>query len=309
MSVIATSNLTMQFGEQRALDSLTVDVPSGVTGLVGANGAGKTTFMSLLLGLRSPTSGQVLVFGFDPQVRGAELRALIGYGPERNILPADMPAVDFVKHMSELRGMPRSEAKGRASDALWLVGLGEERARALGTMSTGQRQRVKLAQAMASDPSMLLLDEPTDGLDPVQRDEMLSLIRKINREFGIDVLLSSHLLEEVERICDHIVALDSGSLVAQGRLVDLIGDQQGVVVELAEIADYPHAFADVVSQLRDSGLTVSHGDAAPRMEVVGADVGMVADVVRDAIVDANARVVRIETRRRRLEDVFSVGGQ
>jgi len=224
-------------------------------------------------------------------------------------LPADMPAVDFVKHMSELRGMPRSEAKGRASDALWLVGLGEERARALGTMSTGQRQRVKLAQAMASDPSMLLLDEPTDGLDPVQRDEMLSLIRKINREFGIDVLLSSHLLEEVERICDHIVALDSGSLVAQGRLVDLIGDQQGVVVELAEIADYPHAFADVVSQLRDSGLTVSHGDAAPRMEVVGADVGMVADVVRDAIVDANARVVRIETRRRRLEDVFSVGGQ
>ena len=309
MSVIATSNLTMQFGEQRALDSLTVDVPSGVTGLVGANGAGKTTFMSLLLGLRSPTSGQVLVFGFDPQVRGPELRALIGYGPERNILPADMPAVDFVKHMSELRGMPRSEAKGRASDALWLVGLGEERARALGTMSTGQRQRVKLAQAMASDPSMLLLDEPTDGLDPVQRDEMLSLIRKINREFGIDVLLSSHLLEEVERICDHIVALDSGRLVAQGRLVDLIGDQQGVVVELAEIADYPHTFADVVSQLRDSGLTVSHGDAAPRMEVVGADVGMVADVVRDAIVDANARVVRIETRRRRLEDVFSVGGQ
>ena len=297
----------MQFGAQRALDSLDVEVQSGVTGLVGANGAGKTTLMSLVLGLRTPTAGQALVLGLDPRTKGAELRAQIGYGPERNVVPEDMPASDFVKHMAEVRGMPRGEARGRASDALWLVGLGEERARALGTMSTGQRQRVKLAQAIASDPALLLLDEPTDGLDPVQRDEMLSLIRQVSREYGIDVMLSSHLLEEVERICDHIVALDAGQLVAQGRLEDLIGDEQGVVLELAEIADQPRAFDDVVSQLAESGLDVRHGEVESRIEVIGPDADLVADLVRDAVADANARVIRIERRRRRLEDIFSVG--
>ena len=307
MSIITTSGLTMQFGAQRALDSLNVDVQSGVTGLVGANGAGKTTLMSLVLGLRAPTAGQAWVLGFDPQTSGAQLRAQIGYGPERNAVPEDMAASDFVKHMAEVRGMPRSEARGRASDSLWLVGLGEERARALGTMSTGQRQRVKLAQAIASDPALLLLDEPTDGLDPVQRDEMLSLIRQVSREYGIDVMLSSHLLEEVERICDHIVALDAGRLVAQGRLEDLIGDEQGVVVELAETADQPRAFEDVVSRLSQSGLDVRHGEVESRMEVIGPDADLVADRVRDAVAYANARVVRIERRRRRLEDLFSVG--
>ena len=297
----------MQFGAQRALDSLNVAVQSGVTGLVGANGAGKTTLMSLVLGLRVPTAGQTRVLGLDPRAEGAQLRAQIGYGPERNVLPQDTPASDFVKHMAEVRGMPRNEARGRASDALWLVGLGEERARSLGTMSTGQRQRVKLAQAIASDPALLLLDEPTDGLDPVQRDEMLSLIRQVSREYGIDVLLSSHLLEEVERICDHIVALDAGRLVAQGRLEDLVGDEQGVAVELAETADQLHAFNDVVSRLSESGLEVRHGEVGSRMEVIGPDADLIADLVRDAVADANARVIRIERRRRRLEDLFSAG--
>ncbi|MDE0607081.1 MAG: ABC transporter ATP-binding protein [Acidimicrobiaceae bacterium] len=307
MSIITTSGLTMQFGAQHALDSLDVDVQSGVTGLVGANGAGKTTLMSLVLGLRVPTAGQTRVLGLDPRTKGAELRAQIGYGPERNVLPQDMPASDFVKHMAEVRGMPRNEARGRASDALWLVGLGEERARALGTMSTGQRQRVKLAQAIASDPALLLLDEPTDGLDPVQRDEMLSLVREVSREYGIDVVLSSHLLEEVERICDHIVALDAGRLVAQGRLDDLVGDEQGVVVELAETADQAQAFDDVVSRLSESRLEVRRGEVGSRIEVIGPDADLVADLVRDAVADANARVIRIERRRRRLEDLFSVG--
>lgn len=307
MSIITTSGLTMQFGAQRALDSLNVAVDAGVTGLVGANGAGKTTLMSLILGLRAPTAGKASVLGFDPQTDGAQLRARIGFGPERNVVPEDMPASDFVKHMAEVRGMPRSEARGRASDALWLVGLGEERSRALGTMSTGQRQRVKLAQAIASDPSLLLLDEPTDGLDPVQRDEMLSLIRQVSREYGIDVVLSSHLLEEVERICDHIVALDAGRLVAAGRLTDLVGDEQGVVVELAEVVDHPDAVRDVVANLSQAGLDVSRNEVGLRLEVIGPDADVVADLVRDAIAGANARVVRIERRRRRLEDLFSVG--
>jgi ABC-2 type transport system ATP-binding protein len=309
VGVITASGLTMQFGSQRALDALDVDVESGVTGLVGANGAGKTTFMSIALGLRAPTAGRVEVLGLDPASHGHELRALVGYGPERNQFPEDMPASDFVKHFAEVRGMPRAEARGRASDALWLVGLGEERFRALGTMSTGQRQRVKLAQSIAADPSLVLLDEPTDGLDPVQRDEMLALIRQISREYGIDVLLSSHLLEEVERICDHVIALDAGRLVAHGRLDVLIGTEEGVVVELIEIADRPDAIADVVGALRAAGLEVRHEAGTGRFEVLGTDADVIADRVRDSVASAGARIGRVVRRRRRLEDLFAGAGR
>lgn len=304
VAIITAEGLTMQFGVHRALDGLDVSVESGVTGLVGANGAGKTTFMSIVLGLRAATAGTVEVLGLDPGRHGPELRSLVGYGPERNVFPDEMPASDFVKHLAEVRGMPRQEARGRASDALWLVGLGEERFRPLGTMSSGQRQRVKLAQAIAADPSLVLLDEPTDGLDPVQRDEMLALIRQINSEYGIDVLLSSHLLEEVERICDHVVALDAGRLVAQGRLDVLVGHDEGVVVELVEIADRPTALADVIASLQLRGLEVRAEQGAARLEVMGTDADLIADSVRDAVADAGARVGRIVRRRRRLEDLF-----
>ncbi len=307
VGVISANGLTMQFGAKRALDNLDVEVESGVTGLVGANGAGKTTFMSIALGLRVPTAGSVEVLGLDPRTQGHELRALVGYGPERNRLPEDMPASDFVKHLSEVRGMPRAEARGRASDALWLVGLGEERFRACGSMSTGQRQRVKLAQAIAADPRLIFLDEPTDGLDPVQRDEMLALIRQISDEFAIDVLLSSHLLEEVERICDHVIALDGGRLVAHGRLSELVGDADGVVVELVDSGD-ASVVAAVVAALRVAGLDVDHDPSTARLDVIGDDADMIADRVRDAIADAGARVRRIAHRRRRLEDLFDQPG-
>jgi len=303
VAVIETTALTMQFGTQRALDALDLEVPNGVTGLVGANGAGKTTLMSVALGLRPQTAGTIRVLGLDPMRDGARLRSLVGYGPERNLLPADMPAFDFVKPLSEVRGMPRVEARGRASDALWLVGLGEERFRALGTMSTGQRQRVKLAQAIAADPSLVLLDEPTDGLDPVQRDEMLNLIRQISDEYSIDVVLSSHLLEEVERVCDHIVALDAGLLVAQGALVDLIGDEDGITVELVEIDDRPDSVVDVAQRLERAGLEVRVDRVT--LQVIGPDRAQLLDLTRDAIAGAGARVRRIVTRRRTLEDLFT----
>ncbi|MEO6652697.1 MAG: ABC transporter ATP-binding protein [Ilumatobacteraceae bacterium] len=299
----------MQFGSSLALDDLKLSIETGVTGLVGANGAGKTTLMSIVLGLRAPTRGTVRVLGLDPSVAGAEIRALVGYGPERNVFPDEMPASDFVKHMAEVRGMPRAEARGRASDALWLVGLGEERFRPLGTMSTGQRQRVKLAQALAADPSLVLLDEPTDGLDPVQRDEMLALIRQISDEYQIDVLLSSHLLEEVERICDHVVALDHGRLVAHGRLDALTGHDDGVTVELVDVADQPDALTNVVAALEAVGLVVRRDGQTGRIDVLGADVDHVADAVRDACADAQARVARIVRRRRRLEDIFEAGSR
>lgn len=293
----------MQFGSQRALDTVTIDVPKGVTGLVGANGAGKTTLMSIALGLRAPTSGEITVLGLDPRKDAATLRAKIGYGPERNVLPDDMPAFDFVKHLAEVRGMPRMEARGRASDVLWLVGLGEERFRPIGTMSTGQRQRVKLAQAIAADPSLVLLDEPTDGLDPVQRDEMLALIKQISRDYEIDVLLSSHLLEEVERICDSIVALDAGQLVVQGPLQSLVGDTQTVVVELVEIDDHPSSVDGVERRLAEAGLDV-HRDLA-RMRVTGDDRQHTLDTIRDAVAAEHGRLRRIEVGRRSLEDLFT----
>ena len=190
MELITVNGLTMQFGQHLALDSVDFTVHSGVTGLVGANGAGKTTFMSIALGLRAPTAGSIRVLDLEPVADGAKLRSLVSYGPERNILPDEMPAVDFVKHLAEVRGIPRKEAKTRASDILWLVGLGEERFRPIGTMSTGQRQRVKLAQAIAADPKLVFLDEPTDGLDPLARDEVLTLIRQISEEYGIHVMMA-----------------------------------------------------------------------------------------------------------------------
>lgn len=303
MTVIATQGLTMQFGAQRALDALDLEVPKGVTGLVGANGAGKTTLMSIALGLRPQTSGSISVLGLDPARDAATLRSVVGYGPERNVLPEDMPASDFVKHLAEVRGMPKTEAKGRASDALWLVGLGEERFRALGTMSTGQRQRVKLAQAIAADPSLVLLDEPTDGLDPVQRDEMLALIKQISGDYGIDVLLSSHLLEEVERICDNIVALDAGRLVAQGPLASLVGDTSTMTAELVDVADRPGAVDGVERRLVGAGLQVQRD--LNRLRVTGDDPQVTRDAIRDAVAAEQARIRRVGTDRRTLEDLFT----
>ena len=303
VTVISAAGLTMQFGSQRALDSLDLEVPKGVTGLVGANGAGKTTLMSIALGLRPATSGTITVLGLDPTKDAARLRSVVGYGPERNVLPEDMPASDFVKHLAEVRGMPKSEARSRASDALWLVGLGEERFRALGTMSTGQRQRVKLAQAIAADPSLVLLDEPTDGLDPVQRDEMLALIRQISADYGIDVLLSSHLLEEVERICDNIVALDAGRLVAQGPLASLVGDTTTITAELVEIVEHPGAVDAVEERLRAAGLDVRRD--LNQLRVTAADQQTSLDAIRDAVAAEQARLRRVVVDRTTLEDLFT----
>ena len=302
-SIVATSGLTMEFPSTRALDGLDLAVPPGVTGLVGANGAGKTTLISLMLGLLRPTSGSLSVLGLDPAKNGPELRARIGYGPERNVLPDDLRAYDFVRHLAEVKGLPRDEARTRASDSLYLVGLGEERFRALGTMSTGQRQRVKLAQAIAADPTLVVLDEPTDGLDPVQRDEMLNIIVDINRTFGIDVMLSSHVLEEVERICDHVVALDAGRLVAQGTMTELAGASGGVEVELVDIDDMPGSIDQVEQQLAAAGASVRRN--GPILELSGPSDDELFDAVTAAVADAGARIRKLGVRRRTLDDVFT----
>ncbi|WP_420436130.1 ABC transporter ATP-binding protein [Candidatus Poriferisodalis sp.] len=303
-AIVSTVALTQRFGSTVAIDALDVCMRPGITGLVGANGAGKTTLLSALLGLRPPTSGSATVLGLDPRSQGAALRAKVGFAPERDVLPDEMRAVDFVRHLAQVRGLPRSEARTRSSDSLWLVGLGEERTRTLGTMSTGQRQRVKLAQAIASDPELVLLDEPTSGLDPTQRSEMLTLIGEISSEYSVSVVLSSHLLEEVERVCDHIVALDAGHLVADGPIEELIGDGDGITLELVDIAE-PAGTVDVVeSTLRLGGIEVERVGTTLRLG--GSDPDELSDRVRDAVADAGARIRRLEARRRTLADLFEV---
>ena len=301
-AIASTTALTQRFGSTVALDAIDVQLQPGVTGLVGANGAGKTTLINALLGLRAPTSGSAIVLGLDPRSQGPALRSRVGFAPERDVLPDEMRAVDFVRHLAQVRGLPRSEARTRASDSLWLVGLGEERTRTLGTMSTGQRQRVKLAQAIASDPQLVLLDEPTSGLDPTQRSEMLTLIGEISNEHSVNVVLSSHLLNEVESVCDHVVALDAGRLVACGPLSDLIGDDEGVTLELVDVAQ-PAGSVDAVERaLRAAGVAVERVGSTLRLGDLERDE--LCDRARDAVADAGARIRRLETRRRTLTDLF-----
>ena len=192
--MIVTEGLTKRYPRVVALDSLYLTIGDGVTGLVGANGAGKSTFIKILLGLLPATSGRAHVLGYDVASQGAEIRALVGYMPEHDCLPADVSASDFVVHMAQMSGLPHTAARERAADVLRHVGLAEERYRVMGGYSTGMKQRAKLAQALVHDPRLVLLDEPTNGLDPAGREDMLELVRKIGHDFGISVLVTSHLL-------------------------------------------------------------------------------------------------------------------
>ncbi len=192
---------------------MTLDLESGVIGLVGANGAGKSTLLKILLGLVEPTSGMAEVMGLDVRGQGTAIRQFVGYMPESDCLPPETSATDFVSHMAQMSGLPGSAARERTAEVLRHVGLYEERYRAIGGYSTGMKQRVKLAQALVHDPRLLLLDEPTNGLDPAGRDEMLALIRRTGAEFGIAVIVASHLLGEIERVSDFLVAIDAGRLL------------------------------------------------------------------------------------------------
>ena len=295
--VIEVSGVDKRWGTTQVLSGTSCAILPGVTGLLGANGAGKTTLLGMILGLHTPDAGHIRVFGLDPATAGPEIRARVGYSPEHHLLPPDVKAVDFVRHVAEVHGLPRREATTRASDALWQVGLGEERGRAMGTMSTGQRQRVKLAQALAHDPKLVLLDEPTDGLDPVQRDAMLELIHRIGHEFSITVLLSSHLLEEVERICDAAVIINGGRVAASGPLDILRAGGEGLAVELdgteAEVNAALTAVYATGAQIRVDG---------DRYLITGDD--RLFEVVRDAVASAGVGIRRLGRRTTSLEEVF-----
>src|SRR3954451_8156637 len=213
MPLLTTTALTRRFGAVTAVSELSVTLEPGVIGLVGANGAGKSTLIKMLLGLLPPTSGSATVLDLDVVTRGETIREQVGYMPEHDCLPPDVSATELVVHLARMSGLPATAARERAADTLRHVGLYEERYRPIGDYSTGMRQRVKLAQALVHDRRLVLLDEPTNGLDPAGRDEMLGLIRRVYADFGISVLVTSHLLGELERTCHHVVVIDGGQLL------------------------------------------------------------------------------------------------
>jgi len=228
-------SLTVRYGTLTALDALTVDIPEGCVGVLGPNGAGKTTLIKTLLGFLDADAGGGTALGLDIALQGREIRQRVGLMPEQDCHIPGMSAVQYVAYAGELAGMPSEQAMRRAHEVLEYCGLGEARYRNVETYSTGMKQRIKLAQALVHGPRLLLLDEPTNGLDPAGREEMLELIRSISHGKNVNVVVSSHLLPDVERICDHAVVLVRGTLRAEGPIRELKKiEGQPVDVELKE---------------------------------------------------------------------------
>ena len=294
-ALIVTQALTKQFGAVTAVSDLTVEIGTGIIGLVGANGAGKSTLIKLLLGLLSPSAGQARVLDMDVTVDGPAIRALVGDMPEHDCLPPDVTATEFVVHMARMSGLPATAARERTADTLRHVGLHEERYRPMGGYSTGMRQRVKLAQALVHDPRLVFLDEPTNGLDPTGRDDMLGLVERIHGEFGISVLVTSHLLGELERVCDHVVVIDGGRLLRASTTAEVTAASQVMVVEVDEQPD------DLAQELAHLGLAVRV--VGRQLEVVLTDDSGL-DVVRDRVATAGLGLVRLERRRHRMSELF-----
>lgn len=298
MAVIATELLTKQYPRVTALDALTVEVGDGVTGLVGANGAGKSTMLKILLGLVEPTSGRASVLGHDVRDDGEAVRAVVGYMPEHDCLPPDVSATELVVHLARMSGLPATASRERAADVLRHVGLDEARYRPIGGYSTGMKQRVKLAQSIAHDPLLVLLDEPTNGLDPAGRDEMLALVRRIGTEFGIPVLITSHLLGELEHVCDHIVVLDAGRLLRSESKAALTGETGVLAVEVRDLSGRDR----LTAALERAGARARSDGPLVLVEIAGEET---YDAVRDAAADLDLGLVRMQPHRHRLEEVFT----
>ena len=296
MPLIALRDLTHHYpGGVTALDGLTLELEPGVIGLVGANGAGKSTLIKVLLGLLPPTSGDAFVMDLDVRTDGTTIRQLVGYMPEYDCLPPDASATDLVSHMARMSGLPNAAARERTAEVLRLVGLYEERYRAIGGYSTGMKQRVKLAQALVHDPRLLFLDEPTNGLDPAGRDEMLALVQRTGKEFGIAIVVASHLLGEIERVCDFLVAIDAGRLLRAAPL-GTFTERTGVLAVEVEEGE-----AALAAELSRRGLqAVTDG----RTVLVAVADDHPYDLVRDAIAELGLPLVRLEQRRQSLEDLF-----
>ena len=306
MAVAQIRNLTVRYGSFTALHDFTVDIPEGAVGLLGPNGAGKTTLLKTMLGFVKPASGSANVLGLDVQRDDRRIRQVIGLMPEQDCHIPGMSAVQFVAYAGELAGMPAAQALRRAHEVLEYCGLGEARYRNVETYSTGMKQRIKLAQALVHGPKLLLLDEPTNGLDPAGREDMLELVRSVSHGKGVNVLISSHLLPDIERVCDHVIVVTTGQLRATGLIADLKRiEGQPLDVELRE--ECP-GFGDT---LVAEGLTVISSKAlAWRVQAPGTPEELLPRVFRAAQA-AHAQIRGFALAERSLEEAFlaAVGPQ
>jgi ABC-2 type transport system ATP-binding protein len=292
--LLAAERLTKRYQGVTALDDVSFTIHDGITGILGENGAGKSTAIKIFMGLIRPTSGTARVLG-EVASSNIAVRGRIGYMPEHDCLPSQVSAAEFLTHMAELAGLPPKMARTRAADTLRHTGLFEERYRAIGGYSTGMKQRVKLGQALVHDPAFVFLDEPTAGLDPVGREEMLDLVRKTHREFGISVLFSSHLMSDVERTCDRIIVLQGGHLVQSGEVGQFTRETEAVFLEVDGNREA------LVSALGRRGVQVTTERTGLTIE--GRDES-VYDLVRDALVEAQAPLRRMGPRRHALTEIF-----
>ena len=292
--LLAVEHLTKSYRDVVALNDVSFTISAGITGILGENGAGKSTAIKILLGLLRPTSGTATVLGQDAS-NSVSVRARVGYMPEHDCLPSQVSAAEFLTHMAEVSGLPPAMALTRAADTLRHVGLFEERYRAIGGYSTGMKQRVKLGQALVHDPAFVFLDEPTAGLDPAGREDMLTLIRKTYREFGISVLFSSHLMADIERTCDRIIVLQGGRLVQSGEVGHFTKETATVFIEVDSNRE------QLVEALQARGVIVTMERTGLTIE--GPDVS-VYDHVRDALVESQAPLRRMAPRRRALTELF-----
>ena len=282
-----------------ALDHLSVSFTAPATGLLGANGAGKSTLLRTALGLTRPDSGTLRVLGLDSVRERAEVRRRVGFMPEHPCLPADMSAQDVCVHLARLRGLGRRDAVRRTSEVLFAVGLEEERRRPVGSYSLGMQQRTKLAQALVHGPDLVLLDEPTSGLDPAGREEMLGIVRRLSTELGIRVIASSHVLDDIERTCDEVVVLRTGTLAAQRTVA--VGHDAGGGVELRVTGD-PDAFVAALEPLlAPHGVRLTPSPAGGI--ALSASPDAVLDLVRDVAAERGFGVQRLVPAERGLEDV------
>jgi len=265
--VVETSRLTKDFGPVRALDAVSLEIETGRVGLLGPNGAGKSTLIKCLLGLVKPTAGAGAVLGLDVASNPLAVRQRVGYLPEVDCHIPGLSAAEFVAYAGELAGMPSKDARKRAHEVLDYVGLAEERYRLVDTYSTGMKQKVKLAQAVVHDPELLFLDEPTNGLDPAGRANMLDLVRDLGKSHGISILYSSHLLGDVEAVCEEVLILRQGKVLSRGNIEALKeGRREGFEVRLKGNEE------GFLQRLQEAGLSVK--ETAPgRVRVLPSDTG------------------------------------
>ncbi len=297
MPVIELKELTAGYAGTKALDGVSCEIPEGAVGLLGPNGAGKSTLLKTLLGFHRPMSGKVRVLGLEAPRQALEIRQRIGYMPEHEVVSPKISAVSFLTYCGRLFGMSRVDAMERTHEVLNYVGLGENRYRKMETYSTGMLQRVKLGQALVHDPRLLLLDEPTNGLDPDGRLEMLELVREISARPGVSVLLSSHLLPDVQHVCGHVLMMERGHIVRQGDMSTLTERRPGEFE--VEVSGRREEF---LALLRERGFEAAPAAGGP-IRVICPEAGRARGLF-EAARDCGTHLSHFVPVRSRLEEAF-----